>query len=315
MNRQIIIFSHYGYSNYLELTLACAKKTNPLARLIFLGDIKNKEVAESCGWEHYFLDSYHSDLTLRFENVFQHIQGKNHNHIKNGNDWLKFVFERWFFIECFISTHKIDRFWHFDSDTMIVKELSKAAQNLLNYDFTVQCNNTCLNGVMNRDIVSAYCKHICDLFEDTEFIAEQKLEFETVHPEYAFTEMSAFDDYKKKSDFRWANLMLYSDEYVFDDCICQSHGFSMTKLLGGGRLVKDIEVIDGNFFGYRDGQKIKFITLNLSWVHPYIFRWVLDSLDYKGHRYLRNSYPTLSEAFLVFLARLKLKLRNLINSH
>ena len=310
MVSQVIVFSHYGYSDYLEYTLQCARKTNPFARLIFLGDQSNKEIAHKHGWEHFYFENYNGDLNKRFCSAFRHIQGKNHNPIKNGKDWLRYVFERWFYIENFVQQENISRFWHFDSDTMILRDLGYFAETLSDFEFTVQCNNTCLNGLMNKEVVSDYCRHICDLFESPDYLAKQQLEFDTINPDYAFTEMRAFDDFKMKSDLRWANLMLYNDQYVFDDCICQEHGFQMTKLFKGP-FVKDVHSIDGFFCGIRDGQKVSFVTLNLSWVPIYLFRWVFKSLDFKGDRSLRSAYPNLIE----IISWLRAKLNRTFRQH
>lgn len=57
-NGTIIIFSHYGFSSFLKYTLACARFTNPKARLIFLGDENNRSVACQEGWEHYLFKDY-----------------------------------------------------------------------------------------------------------------------------------------------------------------------------------------------------------------------------------------------------------------
>ena len=308
MYRQVIVFSHYGYSDYLEYTLACARKTNPSARLIFLGDLENKEVVQKNGWEYFYYENYKGLLDERFGRVFMHVQGKNHNPIKNGKDWLRYVFERWFFIENFVVQQNICRFWHFDSDTMILRDLESFAETLSDFEFTVQCNNTCLNGLMNKQVVSDYCKHICDLFENPAYLAKQQLEFDTINPDYAFTEMRAFDDFKNKSDLKWANLMLYNDQHVFDDSICQKHGFKMTKLFYGP-FVKDVHSVNGLFWALRDDQKVNFVTLNLSWVPLYLFRWVFKSLNSKGKRSLKSCYPNLKEILYWLSGRLNCIIR------
>ena len=308
MSNQVLIFSHYGYSDYLEFTLACARKTNPSARLIFLGDQKNKGVAERNGWEHYCFDDYESSLHPRFNDVFRHIQGVNHNPIKNGRDWLRFVFERWFFIESFVTELNITRFWHFDSDTMLINKLDDLAPTLSNFEFTVQCNNTCLNGIMNRNIVTEYCAHICKLFEDPQFVSRQQLEFDSIHPDYAFTEMRAFDNFKELTSLPWANLMQYNEAVVFDDCICQEHGFEMVRLLNG-QFVKNVFSDKGRFYGYRDKEKIEFATLNLSWVPLYVFRWALESLDEKNTPFLKFANKKIPEFFFEILRRVARTIR------
>ena len=142
MSDVVLIFSHYGYSAYLECSLACARKTNPDARLIFLGDKFNADVAKRHGWEHYLFEDFTSEFHPRFLEVFKHIQGIKHTPIKNGRDWLKYVFERWLYIDAFVKSRSIDRFWHFDSDTMVLRDLRQYDADLAWADFSVQCNNT-----------------------------------------------------------------------------------------------------------------------------------------------------------------------------
>lgn len=277
-----IIFTHFGYSSYLEYTLACARKTNPDARLILLGDQFNVGAALKHGWEHFSFNNYTSRFHDRFNKVFRHIQGREHNPIKNNQDWLRYVFERWYFIEGFLTQESIQRFWHFDSDTMILQDLKIHQDNLSKVDFTVQCNNTCLNGVISPIVVSEFCAHICDLFENFEFIKNQQHEFDTLNPGYAFTEMRAFDQYKNSTSRPWVHLLNYKDNQVFDDCISQRHGFKMCSL-PSGEIVKELQSRNGKFYGIREGVEIELITLNLSWVRDYFFAWVLEALNADMH--------------------------------
>ena len=272
-----IIFSHYGNSSYLKYTLACARLTNPHTRLIFLGDKSNAEVAKENGWEHFNFNEIRSSSLSEFNSVFRHVQGKQHSHIKNGKDWLRYVFERWFFIEKFVIDNNIDRFWHFDSDTMILKKLESFVHKLAQVDFTVQCNGTCLNGIISSDVVTDFCNHVKSLFRNEIFLNSQQLEFDTVNASWAFTEMRAFDDYKQKTSRKWARIIDFGEDMAFDDCICQDHGFDMCTL-SGGEYVKDVYSNNGEIYGTQHKKEIIFITLNLSWVSDYVFLWVMDSL-------------------------------------
>lgn len=290
MAEPIVIFSHYGDSSYLKYALACARKTNKDSRLILLGDQLNRDTALASGWEHYAFDDFRGEAHDRFNRVFRHVQGKKHGHLRAGRDWLRYVFERWFFIEGFCVESNIDRFWHFDSDTMILQSLVEHDENLSGVDFTVQCNGTCLNGVVTTSIVVEFCKFICDLFEDSVFLDAQQREFDTEHPEFAFTEMRAFDSYKAHTQKSWLHLLNYRDDLVFDDCICQGHGFEMQKLRSGER-VKTLWVDQGRFYGNREGERVEFVTLNLSWVPDYVFEWVLNSIEGVSDKTLAESCP------------------------
>lgn len=304
-----LIFTHYGDSSYLKFTLKCLTKTNSNTRRILIGDTDNKQLALKHGWEHYNLTDFSDNLHVKFNSVFKHIQGRQHSHIRNGKDWLKFVFERWFIVNAFIKEQKIQKFWHFDSDTMVLHELSNYAEALVEYDFTLQCNNTCLNGLIKASTVEEFCTHICTLFEDTSFLLKQKHEFETVSPTFAFTEMRAFDHYQKISEKKRVHLLIAFDNLVFDDCICQEHGFTMT-VLPSGEHIKKIFFENGKAYGYRDKELIEFATLNLSWVPDYLFEWVLSALFNKETKSVVDIDFRLKDRIAFFLKRISRKLKN-----
>lgn len=303
MSESIILFSHFGYSSYLEYSLKCARKTNPEARLILLGDEHNADVAKRNDWEHYLFRDYSSKSHTRFDQSFKHVQGKKHNHVKNDVDWLRYVFERWFFIDGFLRCEKIDRFWHFDSDTMILKNLHTFDASLMGYDYSVQCNGTCLNGIVSRDVVTEFCEHICHLFEDDDFLSAQQQEFDSVSPGYAFTEMRAFSNYMSTSSRLGLHLLAYSTDQVFDDCICQSHGFEMTQL-PSGQSVKALFSRNGKIFSIRNRNEIEFISLNLSWVPVYAFKWTLDALNGSNSK-IENADCPVKERMKGYLRKMK----------
>jgi hypothetical protein len=55
-SRATIVFIHTGFSSYLYDTLTVAKAGNPNADCYLLGDSKNVEVANECGWSHIFFE-------------------------------------------------------------------------------------------------------------------------------------------------------------------------------------------------------------------------------------------------------------------
>ena len=314
LNSPVILFTHFGYSSYLECTLAAARKTNPEARLIFLGDEKNRVVAVKNGWEHYLYENYPSELSPQFDALFHHVQGPKHSPIKNGKDWLRYVFERWFYIDGFIKQAKIHRFWHFDSDTMILQNLEPHNQKLSNIDFTVQCNGICLNGIVTDAIVTEFCQHILDLYADKEFLLLQQTEFNTIHPNWAFTEMRAFEDYLLKTHRPWVRLLNYDSDFAFDEAIRQAHSFQM-GILPNGDEVKNIYSLKGKIFGIRAQKIVEFVTLNLSVVPDYVFDWSLAALNGKSSVLIEEQSPSpLRETKKMknILDKLQRKLRHLL---
>ena len=242
------------------------------------------------GWEHYLYTDYPSDLSPQFDALFHHIQGPKHSPIKNGKDWLRYVFERWFYIDGFVKKEGIHRFWHFDSDTMILQSLEPHNQKLSNVDFTVQCNGICLNGIISDVVVTEFCRHILSLYSDKEFLSLQQAEFNTIHPSWAFTEMRAFEDYLLNTHRPWVRLLMYDSNFAFDEAIRQAHSFKMGRLPNGDEI-KNIYSLNGNIYGLRDQKVVEFVTLNLSVVPDYVFEWALAALNGKSSVLIEEQPP------------------------
>lgn len=279
-----IIFTHYGISNYLFYTLSLARYTNPDARIVLLGDEQNREIALKAGCEHQQLDDFTSEMRNEFDSVFRWVQGPKHNPVKNGKDWLKYVFERWFIIEAFCREQGIKEFWHFDSDVMIAKPLFEYGQILKKdgIDYSKQCNGTCLNGYINYDILPAFLQFMIGLFKDESFLAEQQREFDEMNPNFAFTEMRAFDLFSKQSHFNGVILESYFDGVWFDDALAQGDGFETMRVPVCNQSVKKIECGNGEFYAYKNGKKYVFGVLNCSWLPEAVYAWIVESFQKKS---------------------------------
>lgn len=274
-----IIFSHYGNVDYLAKSMLCASLTNSTKRKILIGDSSNRDSALANGWEHIEFDSINSNLRAEFNLNFRYIRGASHPIVKNQGDWLRYVFERWYFVEQFCKQNQISQFWHFDSDVMLLEDLRLFEQSLTeNYDFTTQCNNMCLNGMVKLNILTDYCSHMNQLFKDEAFLASQQHEFDTVNPNYAFTEMRAYDSFQRnlRLKARQCHLESIFDGWWFDDCICQDDEFLMELHPLANRLIKKVCFRDGSFIGTHNYKELRFAAVNLSWVPTSLFDWFID---------------------------------------
>lgn len=215
-----IIFIHYGDSEYLPYTLKSARIFNPSSRIILLGDKSNQHYT-SLGIEHFFFDNYsNSSEIILFKRVYKFIAGKNNSN----TGWTQFVFQRWFHIFEFIQSQEIERFWTFDSDNLIFTNLQKYQTNLFQYDCTEQCNGSCMNGfVSSQEIVKGYLDTINSLFRDAEYLERQRREF-IDYPDFSFTEMRAYDEYRNRNKLNTIRLQKISTEETFDECLCQPQG-------------------------------------------------------------------------------------------
>jgi hypothetical protein len=264
-----VIFIHSRDSDYLAYTLDCAKVFNPETRVLLLGDEKNKHYSK-LGIEHaHFSDYASGDEIEHFRRVFKFVAGTEH-----GREWwVRFVFERWIYINNFIRENRIERFWIFDSDTLVFCDLQSQLGKFAEFDCTEQCYGMCLNGLVNRSsVVRKYVEHINRLFLDEEYLSRRRGEYE-MFPKWAFTEMAAYVDFKRHANLRTARLGSVIDGETFDDCV--SRPDNMESFRGRKRLF----LIDGQIYT-KDKASQEFIRLNTA-----NMSWLPLSLTEKLYRY------------------------------
>jgi hypothetical protein len=280
MNNSPIIFCHYGNSNYLEYTLKAAKINNPKKEIYLLGDISNLSIANKIGISHILFNKYDKTETiLDFNKKFRFIAGNSHGR----SEWTKFVFLRWFYINEFILQNGIDSFWHFDSDNIIAVDLSVKEIFFKKYDNTEQCGGICLNGfISSSSITQLYIKHILDLFSDEEYLGIQKMKCLN-NENFAFTEMAAYNSFKKLhklNTIRFNNLE-YDD--TFDDCIAMSDGMEQTIEKFNNYHIKEIYFNKKNELFFRMINSDRFIKVN-SINHSWMPFYVISQLFYLSLR-------------------------------
>jgi hypothetical protein len=282
-----IIFCHFGISNYLKITLLSAKISNPQKNIFLLGDVENINLAHEIGINHILFsqfDSYQS--VLEFNKQFKFIGGTSHGRL----EWTKFVFLRWFYVNEFIIENNIESFWHFDSDNLIVSDLSQFEPIFSKFDNTEQCGGICINGfISSSKIIQLYTKHIIDLFNDVEYLNEQKIKCIN-NPSFAYTEMAAYNHFKKTHNLNTKRLHCLECDSTFDDCLASADGMEQSKDLYNGYKIKSIYIDKRNDFYFRDlvsNRFIKINSLNLSWM-PYIVIFRLFALFGRSkYRFLR----------------------------
>ena len=318
-----VIFCHYGITNYLELTLLAAKISNPKKNVFLLGDKSNLSLAKKVGVTHIDFNQFDSfNSVLSFNSNFKFIAGKKHGR----SEWTKFVFLRWFYVNEFVIKNNIKSFWHFDSDNLIVSDLSQLEERFILFDNTEQCNGICLNGfISSNKITQLYTKHIIDLFNDDKYIDEQKLKCVN-NPSFAFTEMAAYNDFKKKYNLNTKRLHCEECENTFDDCLASSDGMEQSNELYNGYIIKSIYMDRKNLFYFKNQQNKKYIkvnSFNLSWM-PYSlilrlfclfcrskFPYFIPFFNFRNRNYIKvelKSYSLLDRLLDKFVSKIiKLK--------
>ena len=275
-----------------------------------MGDDSNKWLNRLESVEHLPFEAfeYGEELTA-FNDVYQLVKGERSRHIKHGRDWVNFVFKRWYYVYNFLRSRSVVDFWHFDSDNMILDSLSRHEDKFKRYDFTEQCNGSCMNGyVSSTEFVRQYLNSINQQFQDEAYLNNLRATCcdETDNFE-AFTEMAAYKAYRdQERDIPIHPVRLNSviDGSSFDDCICQEHGMKM-ELFPSAQQIKLIACTDdGRFYCFPQDNSpaVRLNSINLSWVPTELFAVVLRQL-YLGTPSSKDvpadveSLPSLTELF------------------
>lgn len=273
-----LVFTHYGNSDYLFYTLRQAKYSNPGKDLILIGDKDNYEIATQSGWKHYDFNHLQSPKRDEFNARFRWVQGKNHYPVKGGKDWLRYVSERFFAVETFLQENNIFHIWHFDSDTMILHDLSNYESKIIEsgLDCTTLCNDSCPSGFISKKVIQDYCSHMIEDYKNEFFLALQQKEFDEVNTGYAYTEMRAFENYRfhLKPITKHLASLFSTEDIWFDDCMCQDHGFSAAWADKLGKAIKDFSSIDGSIICQKNERAKNFATINCSWVSLDVYQWI-----------------------------------------
>lgn len=274
-----ILFIHYGDSPYLRYTLEAAALFNPGKEVLLLGDASNRTYADRAGASfHPLADLDGGEKVGRFERDFRFIAGPRH-----GKEfWTRFVFKRWFLIDRFLRERGVDRFWTFDSDTLVLSDLGRYEARYAGYDCTEQCHGICMNGLVSREAVEGYTDKMLELFGREDYLERQRRIVEE-HPTWAFTEMRAYATYKEEEGLRTMHLGSIVDGETFIDCICDAEGHnaiweSYDEPIGGQTVIRLYFADDGTVGGRHlpTGEFVRFAAINMSWVPLYFFERVLD---------------------------------------
>jgi hypothetical protein len=287
MESSPIIFCHFGFSDYLKFTLFSAKISNPQKNIILIGDDINKFIANELGIIHIDFNIYEKEYSiLQFNRDFKFIAGKRHGRL----DWTKFVFKRWFYVNEYVMKNNIESFWHFDSDNLITSDLSKKEEYFKLYDNTEQCGGICLNGfISSKRIVSMYIFHILSLFNNQEYLTKQ-IEKCSSNPNFAFTEMAAYNHFKKEYNLKTIRLNAIVSDDTFDDCLACDDNMQQSSELYNGYRIKEVYInYKYEMFFKKSDENIfyKVNSINLSWMPSY----VISRLFYT---YSRNFFPVLT---------------------
>jgi hypothetical protein len=275
-----IIFCHFGSSEYLPFVFQMAAEKNPEKDIFLLGDASNKYLADKYNIKHRFFSDYSKGVEIElFDSVYKLVKGNRHRHIRNGVDWVNFVFKRWFYVYNFIKEEEIKSFWHFDSDNLILDSLARHEIKFSKFDCTEQCEGACMNGfIANNAVVLGYINQINRLFQDDIYLKKMQEDFDSNDPSFAFTEMAAYGQFKKCCHPATVALSSIIAGESFDDCLCHEHNMTMEYYPPLGRKIKKINFESGSAYASLGGggQRVRMVTLNMSWLPLDFYKAVVE---------------------------------------
>ena len=119
-----IIYFHEGFSPYLPFTLSQARRSNPRARIILLGDSQNR--IQGVQYEHHLLSDYKS-RHQEFLDCYRHF------HPGHLGDERRCI-ERWVYLSEFLKKQKIEEFLFLDSDMLLFCDVLEILSTSRGYD-------------------------------------------------------------------------------------------------------------------------------------------------------------------------------------
>ena len=76
MEKINIFFIHKGYQPHLKVSIYHAKKSNPDATIILLGDETNKFLANQLSINHFYIKDYFNQAN-EFDKIYKHVSKNN----------------------------------------------------------------------------------------------------------------------------------------------------------------------------------------------------------------------------------------------
>ena len=122
--RVVLLFFHEGFSPYLPFVIWQARKSNPSARILLLGDRRNQ--MEGMDYEHH-LDPGPSTRRKEFLSMYQHF------HPGNLEDERRCI-ERWIRLADFLKTQDLREFLFLDSDMLFFEDVKLLLPQWRGYD-------------------------------------------------------------------------------------------------------------------------------------------------------------------------------------
>ena len=273
-----VVLIHQGAAPCLSTVLDCLKRSNPEKTTVLMGDDKNIKYAAMAGKFIRYTDFAVGPRLKEFNQTFQPIQGRLHRSTKEGGaeNWPAFVFQRWFIMFDFARFASVQRFWTFDTDTLVLAPLSRREDRFSPYEATTQCRDCGLNGfIRSRALLDRYTSCIVELFKDADYLAKQR-ERQEMQEGIAFNEMDAFCEFRRRQNVRTFHAAQPLNGEFFDDALAYDADFEASPHRVHGHISMKRLWADrcGAIYARHlaSGEFVRMITCNLSRLPDYVGR-------------------------------------------
>jgi|GEM_PF-5025553 len=258
-----IITTFCSYSPILEYCLHTAKKHNPDARVILLGD--EECVAEAK--KHLHNVEVH---LLEYDALALEMQEKYQHRSTLSEKFELFCILRWFCVRAFLEREQLDGCVHLDADTLLFSNVELEQKRLPDCDLAL-CkwdevrNVGCTSFFNSRKVLDDFCRFTLDIYNSPERFEELSAQNQKSRGRYWVSDMSLLGAFEREADVRSIYLNELREGTYYDSQVSKEENFrgywrcSISK-----RSVKRIYFRDGLPYGAlkETGEKILFKAIH-----------------------------------------------------
>ena len=206
-----IVIIHTGYTKALYYSIRQARKSNPHAKILLIGDKERKNLSKYSTFID--IDSLQSSDIALFEEVYVHLG-------KSSRAFEMFCIRRWFILRNLMLTHKIDRCLHIDSDVMLFCNISTTFESLSHYDTALTSALAITMNINNIEVLKDFCNFVIETYTNEECLNKFKtMYYSGRHNEGVGGSISDMDlsrDFFSSSSFSLFDLSYPYNKSVFD---------------------------------------------------------------------------------------------------
>jgi hypothetical protein len=204
-----LIFIHQFNHSYLPLSLWQARKSNPEARIILIGD----------GWNAHFdfLVEYHPIRSYRKR--ADQFAANFRNFSTNPHDFELVCLERWFILEEFMQENGMEECLYLDSDVLQFGNAEDDGCRFSNFGMTVAGISGHSNFVSSREVLNEFCNSMMEAYtcENAHHILEEKYrKFRESHEAGGISDMTFFTEFREQHPDKVLDISVPMNGMAYD---------------------------------------------------------------------------------------------------